>query len=110
MIEAASGNHGMTISPLINTGRKGGAFPIMLKQFRRSIGVAIVRGNANLKLVRLHYVRSTAEESVATCRVNYGNKKWRPGQNSRASWLTEHVPEGYGSFEQFRNGYDFSMH
>ena len=31
--EAASGENGMTVSPLINTDRKGGAFPIMLQQF-----------------------------------------------------------------------------
>ena len=36
--EAASGDDGLTISPLVNTDRKGGgAFPIMLQQFRRAI-------------------------------------------------------------------------
>ena len=107
--EAASGDHGMTISSLVKTDRKGGAFPVMLKQFRRAIGVAIVRGNANLKLARLYYVRATAEEAAATCGANHSNNKWRPGQNSGASWFTEHVPEGYGAFEQFRNGHNFSM-
>ena len=47
--EAAAGDHGLRISPLVNTDRKGGAFPIMLQQFRRAIGVAIVRGNARHK-------------------------------------------------------------
>ena len=32
--EAASGDVGMSISPLVNTDRKGGAYPIMLQQFR----------------------------------------------------------------------------
>ena len=54
--EATASDDGMTISPLVNTDRKGGAYPIMLQQFRRAIGVAIVRGNAMLKLSRLHYV------------------------------------------------------
>ena len=76
--EVASGDHGMTILPLVNTDMKGGAFPIMLKQFRRAIGVAIVRGNANLKLAHLHYVRATAEEAAATRRANHSNNKWRP--------------------------------
>lgn len=40
---AASGDEGLTISPLVNTDRKGGAYPIMLQQFRRAIGVAIAR-------------------------------------------------------------------
>ena len=99
----------MTISPLINSDRKGGALPIMLQQFRRAIGVAIIQGQANHKLARLHYVRATREEAAATCRANHSNNKWRPGQSSRASWFSEHIPEGYDTFEQFRNGYDFSM-
>ena len=107
---AASGDCGMTISPLINTDRKGGAFPIMLQQFRRAIGVAIVRGQANHKLARLHYVRATKEEAASTCNANHGNNRWKPGQDSRASWFSEHIPEGYGTFEQFRNGYDFCVH
>ena len=97
--EAASGDHGMTILPLVNTDRKGGAFLVMLKQFRRAIGVAIVRGNANLKLAHLYYVRATAEEAAATCGANHSNDKWRPGRNRGASWFTEHVPEGYRAFE-----------
>ena len=52
--EAATGIYGMSTAPLMNTDRKGGAFPIMLQQFRRVIGVAIVRGNADHKLGRLH--------------------------------------------------------
>jgi len=62
--EAASGDDGLKISPLINTDRKGGALPIMIQQFRRAIGVAIVSGNAKHKLTRLHYVRATAEEAA----------------------------------------------
>ena len=54
--EAAAGIDGMNVSPLVNTNRKGGAFTIMLQQFRRAIGVDIVKGNANHKLGRLHYV------------------------------------------------------
>ena len=100
----------MTISPLVNTDRKGGAYPIMLQQFRRAIGVAIVRGNAMLKLSRLHYVRATAAEAAATCNAHHSNNRWNPRQKSRASWFAEHVPEGYGTFEQFRNGYDFCVH
>ena len=54
--EAASGENGMTVSPLINADRKGGAFPIMLQQFRRAIGISIIRGQAKLRLSRLHYM------------------------------------------------------
>ena len=68
---AAAGEDGMTISPLINTDRKGGAFPIMLQQFKRAIGVAIVRGQAKHKLGRLHYVRATAAEASAAARAHH---------------------------------------
>ena len=32
------------------------------------------------------------------------------GQSGRASWFSQHVPEGYWTFEQFRNGYGFCVH
>ena len=108
--EAASSDDGMKISPLIYTDRKGCAYPIMLQQFERAIGVPIVCGNAKHKLARLHYVRATAAEAAHTCRTNHGDKKWNPCQTGLASWFSQHVPEEYGTFEQFRNGYDFSVH
>jgi len=63
--EAAAGDDGMTVSPLVNTDRKGGAYVIMLQQFRQAIGVAIAQGNAEHKTPRLHCVRATAEEAKA---------------------------------------------
>ena len=42
----------MTVSPLMNTERKGGTFPMMLQQSRRVIGVTIIRGNSNHTLRR----------------------------------------------------------
>ena len=73
--EAASSDDGIKISPLINTDRKGDAYPIMLQEFKQSIGVAIVRGNAKRKLTRLYYyVRATAVEAAHTCRTNQSNR------------------------------------
>lgn len=46
----------MTISLVVNTDRKGGVFPIMFQQFRRAIGVAIVRGDTHYKVGRIHSV------------------------------------------------------
>jgi hypothetical protein len=37
-----TGEDNMAISPLVNTDMKRGGFTIMLQQFRRAIGVAIV--------------------------------------------------------------------
>jgi hypothetical protein len=39
---AAEGDEGMRILPLVNLDIKGGAYQIMLQQFRRAIEVAIV--------------------------------------------------------------------
>ena len=64
--EAATGIGGMSMCPLVNVNRKGRAFPIMLHQFRRALGVTIVRGNKNRKLGRLYYVRGTAKEAAPT--------------------------------------------
>ena len=107
---AAASNDGLAVSPLVNSDRKGGAFPIMHQQFRRAIGVALVRGNALHKLARLHYVRATAREAAYTARAHHSENRWRPGDSGGANWFREHTAPGYGVFEQFRNGYDFSVH
>ena len=98
----------MTISPLVNTDMKRGAYAIMLQQFRRAIGVAIARGNAEHKMTRLHYVQATAEEAKATSNGHHSNNRWRPGGSS--NWHSQYTPAGYSTFEQFRNGYDFNVH
>ena len=80
MQEAAAGMNGMSVCPLVNTNRKGGVFPIMLQQFRRAVGVVIVRGNTNHKPGRLHYVRGTAEEAAHICKTNHRNYCYKPSQ------------------------------
>ena len=40
--QAAAGEVKLAISPLANMGRKGGAYKILLQQFKRAIGVVIV--------------------------------------------------------------------
>eukprot|EP00956_Cyclotella_meneghiniana_P007232 scaffold9876_cov77-Cyclotella_meneghiniana.AAC.4 len=85
----------MSISPLRNADRKGGAFIIMLQQLRRALGVIIVRGMANHKLSRLHYVQATA---------NHSNNRWKAGNQRSSSWYSSHKPEGYATYEQFCNG------
>ena len=111
--EAASGDDMMSISPLVNTDKKGGAYHIMLQKFRWAIGVAIVWWNTQHRLVRLHYLRVMAEEAAATCKAHHIDNKWKPSQRGWASWFSEHtIPkiEGYRTFERFRNGYDFCVH
>ena len=40
--KAAAREDSMSVCPLVNTDRMGGAFPIVLQQFRRAIGVAVI--------------------------------------------------------------------
>ena len=57
--ELAAGEDGVNVSSSVDTDRKGGSSQIMLQQFRRAFGVAIVRANVSHKLGRLQYVRVT---------------------------------------------------
>ena len=107
---AAAGEVGLAVSPLANMDRKGGAYRILLQQFKRAVGVAIVRGQAMHKIGRLHYIRGTAAEAAAAAAAHHSSNRWRPGQNGRARWYSDHVPEGYGAFEQFRNGRTFGVY
>ena len=106
---AAATTDGLTISPLINTDRKGGAFRIMHQQFRRAIGCATVRGQAKLTLGRLHYVRATREEAASVCKSHHSDNRWAPSQRGRSSWFNDHTATGYTTFEQFRNGHYYTM-
>lgn len=105
---AAATQEATLISPLSYTDRKGGAFPIMLQQFKRAIGVAIVRGNAQLRRGRLHYVRPTKEEAYHAADSHHSNNKWTgSGKNG---WFKGNDDDGYSAFEQFKNGQDFYVH
>ena len=102
---ASSGEDGMSISPLRNLDKKGGAFAIMHHQFRRAVGVTIVRDMANHKLSRLHYVRATEADAKNTAEANHSdNRGWNRGQQGRSGWYSQHTPGGYANYEQFRNG------
>jgi hypothetical protein len=101
---------GMEISPLVNTDRKGGSFPIMLNQFRRAVSVASWRGNAQHKLARLHFVRSTEAEAKAVHQANLRENRWRADGQGPSTWYAQHTADGYGPFQQFMNTYEFGMH
>ena len=71
---AAALDDGISVSPLHNLERKGGAAMIMRQQFWQAIGVAIVCGNAKLKLSWLHYVHAPAAEAAQVCEANHSEK------------------------------------
>ena len=101
---------GLEISPLVNTDRKGGSFPIMLHQFRRAVSIASWRGNAQHKLARLHFVRATKEEAKAVHQANLRGNNWRADGQGPSSWYARHTADGYGAYQQFQNSYGFGMH
>ena len=77
-MKASAGEYRMTISPLVNMDRKGGAYVIMLQQFKEAIGVAIAQVNTEHKMMRLHYVRETTEEAtkrLATATTATSNRR-----------------------------------
>ena len=78
-----------------DTDRKGGAFPIMLQQFRRAIGVAIVRGNAELRRGRLHYVRPTKEEAYHAADSHHSSNKWKWTGSGKSGWFKGNNDDGY---------------
>ena len=94
----------MTVSPLCNLVRKGGARAIMGQQFRRALGVMIVTGNANLKLARLHYIREKAREAAEVCNANHSERGWRGGKRGGNGWFSANVADGYETYQQFANG------
>ena len=83
----------MSVSPLVNTNRKGGAFPIILQQFRRAVRVTIGRGNINHNLGKVHYMRGTAETAANTCKINHNNYICRPSQKGGYSWCILLIPQ-----------------
>ena len=106
---AVNADDSLSVSPLVNTDRKGGAFAIMLQQFKRDLNVSLVRGMALHKLGRVHYVRWTAGEAWNAANANHAKGRWHPGERSYGGWFSEHVPEGYQAWDQFRNGHNYNI-
>ena len=81
----------------------------MHSQFKQ--GVVIAWGNAIHKLARLHYLSATkTKESAAyTAKTNNSQHRCIPNQTGQSSWCAEHTSPEYEIYEQFRNGYEYSM-
>ena len=67
------------------------------------MGIAIVRGNAMHKMRCLHYVQGTTSEAAAAATANHSCNRWSPGQKGQVRRFSDHVSEGYKTFEQFWN-------
>ena len=61
------------------------------------------------KLGWVHYVRRTASEAWNAANANHAKGRWHPGERSYGGWFSEHVPEGYQAWDQFRNGHNYNV-
>ena len=97
--------------PLVSHSRKGGAFPIMQSQFtvKLALGCMIARGQAQHLLKRRHYARPSAREAYQTAEDNHSKHRSRPKASTSdyARWWQNFIPEGYGLYQQWRNGKNF---
>ena len=101
------------MSKLTNMDKKGGAMPIMLQQFRRALSTEIVRGMAELKLSRIHYLRPTKAAAKHAVIANRSSNRYKPSEgrtNHWYHWYRRNTHEGYGSFQQFRNEHYFHVY
>ena len=58
----------------------------------------------------LHCVRGTSEEARAVYNANRSDHRSDPAYcGGHARWYSDHVPEGYSTFAQFVNGYEFHV-
>ena len=105
----AKTDFGKSMSPLVSHSRKGGAFPIMQSQFRRALGCMIARGQAQHLLKRRHYARPSAREAYQTAEDNHSKHRSKPkaSMSGYARWWQNFIPEGYGLYQQWRNGKNF---
>ena len=106
---AAASEVGREVSPLTITDRKGGALSIMRQQFRRAVSTKMVRGMAEHKLSRMHYLRPTKAAARHTVLSNRSNHRHKPSKGRTTRWYKCNTHKGYGSFQQFKNGHYFHV-
>ena len=100
----ANGPQAIGMSPLDNSDRNGGAFPIILQRMRRGLACVIARGNARHIQSRIHFLRRNKTEAHNIWKAHKRENRWRPGQYGRHSAFCGPTASGYDEFEQFLNG------
>jgi hypothetical protein len=116
-IHAAATETGLCLSPHNSSNHRSGAYPILLHQFRRALALAAVRGHAELKLKRLHFIRST--ESGAKVAGKAPTMKHSPFSSSQLYFFSSSsrllllfqngfnaasTDDNYDAFRQFTKG------
>ena len=62
---------GLAVSPELSPHGPNGAYGILKSQFKRIIGCAAARANADLKLWRKHYIRSTRAAAIQASKQHH---------------------------------------
>ena len=65
---------------------------------------------AELKLSRIHYLRPTKAAAKHAVIANRSSNRYKPSEGRTNHWYRRNTHKGYGSFQQFRNGYYFNVH
>ena len=101
---AATTEQGLALSPHTDLHHPDGSFPLLLAQIRRALGVAIVRGNAELKLRRLHFIRRTESAArEASARHRHDFPRDYRFSSTCPNWFRAHAGDQYHAFNQFYN-------
>ena len=106
---ASNGPEAHGVSPLDNSDRRGGAYPIILQRMRRGLACLIARGQTRHLEGRIHYLRKTPDEAHNTWRAHRRDNTWNPSQYGRQRGFDKFIPEGYEGFEQFRSGKSYRV-
>ena len=80
---ASNGPEAHGVSPLDNSDRRGGAYPIILHRMRRGLACLIARGQTRHLEGRIHYLRKTPDEAHNTWRAHRRDNTWNPSQYGR---------------------------
>ena len=62
---------------------------------------------AELKLSRIHYLRPTKAAAKHAVIANRSSNRYKPSEGRTNHWYRRNTHEGYGSFQQFKNGHYF---
>ena len=100
---------GLLLSPERSTTGSHGSFSLLKSLFRRIIGCAAARANADLKLRRKHYVRSTLQGAIQAAQY-YST---RSSYTTSNSWYAQNDPNTrsqFAAFYDFRSSYKDFLH
>lgn len=105
--KGASTDDGIALSPHDDgSGGRGTAGPyrILMRKYRQAIGVMAVRSHANLKILRLHYIKPTIIQAQHAARGAARTHDSGGFRQSRPPWFCSRQHDPYDTFNEYREG------